>query len=56
MDFIKADEIRDLLHDYGIEQDTTDEHHVFLRMCNGDTVQHLVLADLARARCVHIRR
>ena len=44
MNFLKADEIRDLLNDYGIEQDTTDENHVFLRMSSGDTVQHLVLS------------
>ncbi len=46
MDFIKADEIRNLLSDYGIEQDNTDENHVYLRMSEGATVQHLaVLLD-----------
>lgn len=44
MDFIKADEIRGLLNDYGIEQDTTVENHVFLRMSSGHSVQHLVLS------------
>ena len=44
MDFIKADEIRDLLNNYGIEQDTTVENHVFLRMSSGQSVQHLVLS------------
>ena len=46
MDFIKADEIRNLLSDYGIEQDNTDENHVYLRMSEGATVQHFaVLLD-----------
>lgn len=43
MDFIKADEIRDLLHDYGIEPDTRDENHVFLRMRDGESVQHFAV-------------
>ncbi|MCH2135358.1 MAG: hypothetical protein MK101_02120 [Phycisphaerales bacterium] len=41
LDFIKADEIRNLLHDYGIVQDNPDDDHVYLRMQGGETVQHL---------------
>lgn len=41
MDFIKAEEIRDLLHDYGIEQDRPDDDHVTLRMQGGESVQYL---------------
>jgi hypothetical protein len=41
LDFIKADEIRDLLHDYGIEQEQPDDDHVTLRMRGGESVQYL---------------
>ena len=41
MDFIKADEIRDLFHDYGIEQEKPDDDHVTLHMQGGESVQYL---------------
>jgi hypothetical protein len=50
VDFIKADEIRDLLHDYGIEPEIPDENHVFLRMRDGHSVQHFAVT-LAGADC-----
>ncbi len=41
LDFIKADEIRDLLHDYGIGQEQPDDDHVTLHMQGGESVQYL---------------
>lgn len=40
MEFIPADEAAGVIDDHGIESESTDEDHIFLRMRDGETVHH----------------
>ena len=40
MEFISAEEAAAVIKDHGIESDTPDEDHIYLRMRDGDTVTH----------------
>jgi len=40
VEFISADEAAAVINDHGIESDTPDDDHIYLRMRDGDTVTH----------------
>lgn len=40
MEFIPADEAANVISDHGIESESPDEDHIYLRMGDGDTVLH----------------